>query len=193
MAGNNYNVKTIHTINYIPTKCMTCENTNLNKDVVKASMLNQTINGTFHYESCELLMIVKLPPKTMFEELKQTISFIYDSNDEEKQKPLGTGFFIKFPLEHLENSFIEYFVTAKHVLLKETGDYLSKIVLRLNKKNAGTQNSTLELIPKNLLIHEEPEVDIIVIPIAILTVTPSQKLKEILYSKSTLSLRREIT
>lgn len=170
MSGNNYNIKSMETINFIPTECINCKHAKLSKDIVKASIPNQSVSGTYHCPKCELLMVVKLPPKTMLEELKQTVSFIYDFEDEEQLKPIGTGFFIKIPVEHISNGYLRYFVTAKHIIQKENGDYLSKIVLRLNKKSGGIVNSLLELNPENLLTHNDPEVDIVAMPLTLLNV-----------------------
>lgn len=75
------------TINFIPKNCIGCQNTILSKDVVKAQMSEQSVQGTYHCGKCQLLMIVKLSPKTYLAGILmgsfQDPQFVqtYDKND----------------------------------------------------------------------------------------------------------------
>lgn len=154
------------TINKTPTECVDCKNKSLVKDAVKASIPGQNISCSFLCTKCELLMIVKPPPKTMFEELKETVAFIYTIEDKEMIKPIGTGFFIKIPIEHIPNAFLRYFVTAKHVTMKNDV-LLSEIIIRMNNKDGGISYTKVSLDTKNIFQHDEKEVDLVVMIVPI--------------------------
>ncbi len=154
------------TINFIPYECADCKNTALSKDVAIAEIKGQDVSGTYHCSKCELLMIVKLPPKTMLLELKKTIVFVFTNVGDELQ-PLGTGFFVKIPVEHITNGYERYFVTAKHVLVEKTGNFLKEIVVRLNKKDGGIIYDTFPLDEKYIFQHVDKNVDLVAIPLDI--------------------------
>lgn len=160
----NYNVSSIKTINFIPKKCIDCKHTKLSKDVVKAQMPEQNIHGTYHCENCELLMVVKLPPKTMLLELRKTIVFIFVEKDNDLYAK-GTGFFVKLPVEHIPNGYQRYFVTARHVIVDKTGSFLKEIIFRVNKKDGGVIYDRFPLNEEFIFQHKDKNVDLVAIPV----------------------------
>ncbi|HZP75842.1 MAG TPA: trypsin-like peptidase domain-containing protein [Pseudolabrys sp.] len=79
----------------------------------------------------------------------------------------GTGFFVlvendKGPGGH------GYFVTAKHVLKDEKGEFFKRVFLRVNDKVGGSGLLAVDLIPdgsnRNVFVHSDPTVDIAVVP-----------------------------
>jgi len=152
------------TINFVPTECIDCKRFQLAKDVVKAQISEQSVSGTFLCENCDLLMVVKLPPKTMLLELRKTIVFIFTQN-QEILNPKGTGFFVKVPIEHIPNGYQRYFVTAKHVIVNKFGIFLKEIVLRANRKDGGLAYETFSINEDHIFQHEDKNVDLIAIPV----------------------------
>lgn len=152
------------TINFIPKKCTDCDNTTLSKDVVKAQIPEQSVHGTYHCDKCELLLVVKLPPKTMLLELRKTIVFIFRQKDSTLH-PKGTGFFVKLPIEHIPNGYQRYFVTAKHVIVDDAGNFLQEIFLRINKKEGGVIYDKFQLNEEIIFQHDDKNVDLIAIPV----------------------------
>lgn len=152
------------TINFIPNECIDCKSTKLAKDVVKAQIPEQSVHGTYLCENCELLMVVKLPPKTMLLELRKTIVFIFIQK-EDTLYPKGTGFFVKLPIEHIHNGYQRYFVTAKHVIIDKAGNFLKEIILRVNKKVGGVIYDRFPLNEEIIFQHEDKNVDLIAIPV----------------------------
>ena len=129
----NYDVNNMKIINFIPDICIDCKDSLLSKDVVQAQVPDQDIHGTYHCEKCQLLMVVKLPPKTMLLEIRKTIVFIFIKKDDTLYTR-GTGFFVKLSIEHIKNGYQRYFVTAKHVTVDKAGNFLKEIIFRLNQK-----------------------------------------------------------
>ena len=90
--------------------------------------------------------------------------------DEKGGKPLGTAFFVtvKDPESGVHSN---YLVTAKHMLQVKRNSkliLLSKIFLRMNVKEAGTEIGSLSLVwegpEKTVFTHEEATTDLAVIP-----------------------------
>ncbi len=104
--------------------------------------------------------------ESIFFQAKKTVAFIFKVDDEKKVSPYGTGFFVSVPVEKSSDRVSGYFVTAKHVLQDEKGNFLPEIVLRLNQRDGNATYAPYQLNPENILLHEENEVDIAVIPIA---------------------------
>jgi len=104
--------------------------------------------------------------ESIFSQAKKTFSFIFRVDDEKKATPYGTGFFVSVPVEKRPDRAAGYFVTAKHVLQDENGNFLQEIVLRLNQRDGNATYASYQLIPKNIFLHKENEVDLAVISIA---------------------------
>lgn len=94
------------------------------------------------------------------QEVKKSVSFIFIPDGKDKLKPNGTGFFIGVKKEENKNIFNVYFVTAKHVLQDNQGNYLTDIVLRLNKKDDTSQLIKISLKDVKIFEHEDKGVDI---------------------------------
>lgn len=103
------------------------------------------------------------PKESLFSQIKKTITFIFKIDDKEKLSPYGTGFFVSVPVEGRENRNVGYFVTAKHVLQDEKGNWLPKIFLRMNQLDGQISYTDYPIEPKNIFTHKEPEVDLAVI------------------------------
>jgi len=100
-------------------------------------------------------------------EIKKSVAFVFLIDDQQKVEPFGTGFFIRVPQEHNPQRAVAYFVTAKHVLQDDVGEYRSKIVIRLNGVDGRTSYTVLTLQNHKIFTHEDPNVDIAVIPISL--------------------------
>jgi len=103
--------------------------------------------------------------------VKKTVAFIFKIDDKERIAPYGTGFFISVKMENKPNRIVGYFVTARHVLQDESGNFLSRIVLRLNKLNGTATYTEYPINPENIFTHTDDTVDIAVIP---MTPSPSE-------------------
>lgn len=79
----------------------------------------------------------------------------------------GTGFFVIVPNDAGAGGWV-YFVTAKHVLKDEHGNFQRRVFLRINDKNSGSGFVMLDLVltgaEQNVFFHSDPTVDIAVIP-----------------------------
>jgi hypothetical protein len=101
-------------------------------------------------------------------DIKTIVAFIFVDKDA-NLIPYGTGFFVGVKHPNEPNVFTPYLVTAKHVISKpnSTG-YFDKIFLRLNKTDGGSEIVTLPIVPdgnnKTVFFHDDPSVDIAVIP-----------------------------
>jgi len=80
----------------------------------------------------------------------------------------GTGFFVLVENENGPGGHC-YLVTAKHVLQNEKANTLSRVFLRVNTKEKGSEYAALDLIldgaMQNVFTHSDPTVDIAVIPL----------------------------
>jgi len=97
--------------------------------------------------------------------------FIFKVDDKERITPHGTGFFTSVKMENKPERVVGYFVTAKHVLQDEFGNFLPRIVLRLNKLDGTISYTEYPLNPENIFTHPDETVDIAVIP---MTPSPSE-------------------
>jgi Trypsin-like peptidase domain len=81
--------------------------------------------------------------------------------------PNGTGFFVLVPNENGPGGY-GYLVTAKHVLKDERAAFFSGVFIRINDKKGGSEFQAADLFPngpnQNLFVHNDPTVDIAVIP-----------------------------
>lgn len=77
------------------------------------------------------------------------------------------GFFVIVTSENGPGEY-GYLVTAKHALKDENGDYFKRVFIRMNDKKQGAEFIALDLVPsgaqKNIYVHDDPTVDIAVIP-----------------------------
>ncbi|MEF3078856.1 S1 family peptidase [Winogradskyella poriferorum] len=103
-------------------------------------------------------------------EIKKTVGFIYAKDNFGKVKPQGTGFFVSVSDSingQLKSSL--YFVTAKHVIKRDT-IFRDTILVRLNLKDSLSEYGMIKLhskgANKNIFTHKDKTVDIAVIPIA---------------------------
>lgn len=130
------------------------------------------INNIIRYLIITILIILLLGEFSMAtpipSEVKSVVTFIYIKNEEGNLFANGTGFFIgvKNPSN---SSFSVYLVTAKHVLYKtNTMDFVDTVFLRINKKEGGCEIGDIPIISegedKNIFLHSDSSVDIIVIP-----------------------------
>jgi hypothetical protein len=102
-------------------------------------------------------------------EIKKIVSFIYVPSEDGKPVVSATGFFVSVKISEKPKSYFMYFVTAKHVLQKPNKkSYYSKVFIRLNKKGSGIGFKEIPIIHegdnKNVFMHKDPTVDIVVIP-----------------------------
>ena len=107
--------------------------------------------------------------------IAKTVTFIFLADDKgnpriQNDAPFanGTGFFVLVANENGPGGYYGYLITAKHVLKDENGNYFKRVFIRLNDKKQGSEFLPLDLVPsgigKNIFVHEDPTVDIAVIP-----------------------------
>lgn len=102
-------------------------------------------------------------PDEILKVVKSSVFFIYRMNGGDPS-PAGTGFIVSVKLRPDDDRYKQYLVTAKHVIQKKNGSFISSIKICLNKKNNGAELGQIPLNPSTLLTHEENEVDLAVIP-----------------------------
>jgi hypothetical protein len=103
------------------------------------------------------------------QDVKQVVGFVFVADSSGKLKPQGTGFFVVVKDAVADRSH-GYFVTAKHVL--QTDDqkaFRPEVFVRLNTINNGDAETvklplSAEGKTKNVFIHDDPTVDIAVVP-----------------------------
>lgn len=112
-------------------------------------------------------------------DIKKVVTFIYYPTNLSNAVPDGTGFLVGLNSAKDTNRIFPYLVTAKHVLRPSINAWLPLIFLRLNCLD-GT--SDMVLVPlltsgpiKNVFIHDDPTVDIAVVPVA-----PNRKIHDFL-------------
>lgn len=113
-----------------------------------------------------LIMAIPIPPK-----VKEIVSFIFVPGKDGKPIPYGTGFFVGVKLSERPEYSAIYFVTAKHVLRRpDNRSFYSAVFLRLNKKGGKAEMIRLPLsvsgIRKNVFVHKDSTVDLVVIPVS---------------------------
>lgn len=96
--------------------------------------------------------------------VQECVTFIYVNGNE---KASGTGFFVGVKAQENPDRYVVYLVTAKHVLKdKEQCRYYNSISLRINEKAGGVFTVEISLAG-NIHEHEDPTVDIVVVPVII--------------------------
>lgn len=107
-------------------------------------------------------------------DVAKTVAFIFLADDNgalrlENGAPRanGTGFFIIVENDNGPGGYV-YFVTAKHVLKDEKGEYFKRVLLRINDKKGGSGLLSIDLTlsgeKQNVFVHEDPTVDVAIIP-----------------------------
>ncbi len=102
-------------------------------------------------------------------EVKRTLSFIFLPNSSGEPIPNGTAFFTAINSEKHTNRAYVYLVTAKHVLQMTRTNYFGQILVRVNRKDGGSDLLPMQLTGTNALpvfTHPDKSVDIAVIPFA---------------------------
>lgn len=105
------------------------------------------------------------------QEIKKSVSFIFVKDADGELRPNGSGFFVGVKNENNKDVFNVYFATAKHVLQDSEENYLSEVVLRLNKKGGDSQFININLKDIKVFEHEDKDVDI-----ALFNCLPDQKI-----------------
>lgn len=104
-------------------------------------------------------------------EVKKTVAFVHVVHSKFGLVANGTGFFVGIRSPNDANAIFTYFVTAKHVLQDEKKKFLPSIQVRLNLRKGGTAMETWPLRPanpdRNVFFHDDPSVDLAVIPVAL--------------------------
>lgn len=102
------------------------------------------------------------------EQVKDAVTFIFIKDDSGRMIPNGTAFFVGVKNEHDPNAMNVYLISARHVIWdKEKKSFFESIYLRINKKSGGSELIQIPLRgprPSKVFGHEDPNVDIAVIP-----------------------------
>ena len=101
-------------------------------------------------------------------DIKKVVTFIYYTNNLTNASPDGTGFLVFISDSKNTNSFGGYLVTARHVLRPSENNWLPAVFVRVNQ-NDGTSKQifvplTISGPNKNVFTHDDPTVDIAVVP-----------------------------
>jgi hypothetical protein len=108
-----------------------------------------------------------------FNQVKSIVTFIYVKNEAGKEVPNGTGFFLGVNDTQRGNISFVYLVTAKHVIQKRDKSFFPEIFIRLNKKDGDVKTVPLHINTegdkKDVYFHEDPSVDLAVIPFPFLS------------------------
>lgn len=101
-------------------------------------------------------------------DIKKVVAFIYYPNDPTNASPDGTGFLVSMPSSADTNTAYGYLVTARHVLRPSATNWLPAVVVRLNRRDGTSEKMLLPLKVngpnKNVFTHDDPTVDIAVVP-----------------------------
>lgn len=119
-------------------------------------------------------------------QIKKCVTFIGTGN-EKAFNILGTGFFIGVPVEDQADRTTGYFVTAKHIVQGNNGQFLPSIILRLNTLNGSLSYSEIDLREAKVYTHDDQIVDIAVIPLR-----PKEKIIEFKMIPSKMICTKEI-
>jgi hypothetical protein len=106
--------------------------------------------------------------------ISKTVTFIFLADDTggpriQNDAPVanGTGFFVFVENDNGAGVY-GYLVTAKHVLKDEKGEFFRRIFVRINNKVGGSGLLPIDLTPsgakQNIFVHDDPTVDIAVVP-----------------------------
>jgi hypothetical protein len=104
---------------------------------------------------------------------KKTVVFVFASGADGHLIPLGTGFLagVNISPKAQPDRFLEYFVTARHVVTDDLGRIYGNIFIRLNKRDGGSDFLHLDTtLNKQDFVFTHPDdtqVDLVVIPVAL--------------------------
>jgi hypothetical protein len=124
--------------------------------------------STFLAILCVLWLAKALSAAGIPTEVKECVTFIYAPGQQGSPMPNGTGFFVGVSDTTNKDRLFGYLVTARHVLLDQSGKSFPEIFIRLNKKEGGSE---LLRIPLNgsdavpVVTHPDDSVDIAVLPL----------------------------
>lgn len=96
-------------------------------------------------------------------DIKKCISFIYAVDDTRHAHLMGTGFYVLVTLENDPLHQTCYFVTARHVIQDENGEFIQNLLLRQNGLDGSIVYNILTINPDLVFVHDDPDVDIAVI------------------------------
>lgn len=101
-------------------------------------------------------------------DIKKVVTFIFYPDNPTNASPDGTGFLVEIPGVKNTNSIFGYLVTARHVLRPSENNWLPAVFVRLNRRDGTSEQILLPLITsgsnKNVFTHDDPTVDIVVVP-----------------------------
>jgi hypothetical protein len=117
-----------------------------------------------------LLSMAAFAKNAFIDETKQTVVFIFAPAPDGSALPLGTGF-IAGVKHSATDAYFTYLVTAKHVIVDSAGAVRSRLFIRMNKRDGGSEFLLLEtrIAEKNVLYTHPTDglADIAVVPVAI--------------------------
>lgn len=100
-------------------------------------------------------------------DIKRIVAFIYYPTNTTNAAADGTGFLVGVVSKNTNKTF-SYLVTAKHVVRPTTNSWLPLIFARVNCLDGSSQMIPIRLVTtgrdKNVFIHDDPSVDIAIIP-----------------------------
>ena len=120
-------------------------------------------------------------------EIKKSVSFVFVPDAKAGLRAYGTGFFVGVKNEKNHQAFNVYFVTAKHVLQDNNGNFLSEIVLRLNKKDGNSQLEKINLKDIQIFVHPDKDVDV-----AVFNCLPDQNVYDFRYIPDNMIANQEV-
>lgn len=115
-------------------------------------------------------LAASIPPQ-----VKQVVGFIYIAGKDGKPEPKGTAFLVRVKSTQNPDRAFGYVVTAKHVLQyqpdpkqPERREWFANVSLRLNTKDGKSDFLNVPIVvagaKKTVFLHEDPTVDIAIIP-----------------------------
>src|SRR5579884_1603024 len=117
---------------------------------------------------CLLVLVHALRAAAIPTEVKQCVTFIFAPGQQGSTMPNGTGFFVSVPDAANKDRFFGYLVTARHVLLDQSGKMFAEIFVRLNKRSGGSELVKIPLSGPDavpVVTHADNSVDIAVLPL----------------------------
>ena len=103
----------------------------------------------------------------------------------------GTGFWVQIPRPENPAQSMQYFVTAKHVIMTQDQKQFSpQIVMRFNMLSGGYEEQSIPIIPsgddKNVYFHDDPSVDL-----AVMQITPNIQTMDLTFVPVDMLLTKE--
>lgn len=119
-------------------------------------------------------------------QIKKCVAFVFIKKNKQIVAN-GTGFFVSIPTGYDKNKAYKYFVTAKHVLRDQEGNFYSEIGIRLNKFPNNSEIVWLQKEFLSIYTHTDKDVDIALFPCV-----PDEKIYDFLTIDHTLLSNSEI-